>query len=276
VTQAQAGSLLRLSPLETARFDLRVFRGDVETIDADALADEIERERVDVAILRLPAREIGNLHALARRGLAPIVADTQVRYGIDLAPPRVASDGDARLSLRPATPDDADRLARMARAIFADYVTHYHANPLFAYDKALDGYAEWAARHVAADDGSAAWLVEWDGELAGFSCYRVDRVAGTAIGVLNGILPAARGHGVYRAMLRKMLVAFADMRVARFEIATQVHNVTVQRAWTALGLSLQGASCTIHVNALRGPGQHKPRVNIPSDSAEDVRESGRT
>ncbi len=127
----------------------------------------------------------------------------------------------------------------MARAIFVDYESHYHANPLFARDKILDGYAEWAARHVEADDGSAAWLVERDGELAGFSCYRID-ADGTAIGVLNGVLPAARGRGVYRGMLHRMLEHFAAMGARRFEIATQTHNTIVQRVWAESGLSLLG------------------------------------
>jgi len=246
------GAILGFSPHESARFGLQIFRASVETIDAERIASEIERERVDVAILRLPASAIASADALARYGLAPIVADTQVVYraGLDTYahPP-----ADLSVALRPATRGDAALLDRMARAIFADYESHYHANPLFARDKILDGYAEWAARHVESDDGSAAWLVEHDDEVAGFSCYRID-ADGTAIGVLNGVLPTVRGRGIYRGMLHQMLRRFAAMGARRFEIATQTHNTIVQRVWVRSGLSLQARYNTLHVNAMRATG----------------------
>lgn len=245
------GQVLHFSPLESARFGLRVYRASVDAIDAERISDEIERERVDVAILRLPAMAIGSADALAQHGFAPIIADTQVVHEIELDA-YTRTPADASIVLRPATHDDAALLDRMARSIFVDYESHYHANPLFARDKILDGYAEWAARHVETDDGSAAWLVERDGELAGFSCYRIDRSDGTAIGVLNGVLPDARGSGVYRNMLHQMLERFAEMGLRRFEIATQTHNTIVQRVWAASGLSLLAKYNTLHVNALRG------------------------
>jgi len=249
VTHA-GGATLCFSPLESARFGLRVFRASVDAIDADRIAGEIARERIDVAILRLPAPTIGSADALARHGFAPILADTQVVYETDLGtfahPP-----ADPSITLRSATRDDAALLDRMAHAIFADYESHYHANPLFPRDKILDGYAEWAARHAEGGDGAAAWLVEHDGVLAGFSCYRIDAER-TATGVLNGVLPSARGRGVYRGMLHRMLERFAAMGARRFEIATQTHNTIVQRVWAASGLSLRVTYVTLHVNAMRG------------------------
>ena len=248
VTDA-SGEILRFSPRESARFGLRVFRAAVDAIDAERLAGEIERDRVDVAILRLPASAIGGADTLAARGFAPIVADTQVVYGTELdAYPHPPAD--PSIALRPATRDHATLLERLAREIFADYESHYTANPLFARDKILEGYAEWAARHVNADDGSAAWLVEREGELAGFSCYRID-TDGTAVGVLNGVLPTARGLGVYRGMLHGMLEKFAAMRARRFEISTQTHNTIVQRVWAESALSFLAKYNTLHLNALR-------------------------
>jgi GNAT superfamily N-acetyltransferase len=245
------GPVLRFSPLESARFGLSVYRASVDAIDAARIADEIEHERVDVAILRLPAQAIDGVEALVQYGFAPIVADTQVLYGIDLGS-RPSMPADASITLRAATRDDARLLDDMARVVFADYESHYYANPLFAREKVLDGYAEWAARHAGADDGSAAWLVERDGALAGFSCYRIDRAGGTAVGVLNGVLPAARGHGVYRGMLHRMLDHFVGIGMRRFEIATQTHNTIVQRVWAESGFSLQAKCNTLHINALRG------------------------
>jgi GNAT superfamily N-acetyltransferase len=251
VTDTPPGSVLQFSPRDSARFGLRVFRGVVDIVDTDALADKIERERVDVAMLRVPPQMLGALNGFARHGLAPIVADTLVCYDTELPARRATPAMSSAVTLRPATDKDAELLAGMAREIFADYVSHYHANPLFERDKILDGYAEWASRHVGAEDGSVAWLVEYEGELAGFSCCRADRASGTAIGVLNGVLPEMRSRGIYRDMLRTTVDAFTEMGMKRFEISTQVHNIAVQRAWTAHGFVLRSASNTVHVNALR-------------------------
>jgi hypothetical protein len=244
---------LRESPLESERFGLRVFRCEVGTIDAAAIAEAIERSDVDVLILRLPARELAGVNALARLGLNPIVADTVVYYDIDLAS-NVRAPNEPAVALRPTSREDAALLARMARDVFDGYVSHYHANPLFTSAKILEGYAEWASRHAATGEDSGAWLVKRDGALEGFSCYRVDRARSVAAGVLNGILPPARSRGTYRAMLGAMLDAFAKAGISRFEISTQVHNIAVQRVWTAYGLALREACNTVHVNALRARG----------------------
>jgi GNAT superfamily N-acetyltransferase len=241
---------LHPSPLESARFGLRVFRAEVDVIDPDAIAAEIRRDAIDVAIVRVPSHALGTVEGLRRHGFAPIVADTLVGYAKDLRPADGIFGGD-RLVLRPAGSADAELLTRMARAIFAGYVTHFHANPQFAHDRIVEGYAEWAARHASDRGGGAAWLVEHDGALAGFSCYRVDAGSGTATGVLNGILPEARRRGAYRAMLEAMLAEFSAKGLLRFEIATQAHNVPVQRVWTSLGLALVRESHTVHINARR-------------------------
>jgi hypothetical protein len=243
------GAMLRFSSLESARFGLRIFRSSPNFIDADRIAYEIERERIDVAILRVPSTATGDANALAKRGFAPILADTQVLYGIELETYRYGPV-DASIVLRPATRDDAALLESMARSTFAGYVSHYHANPLFSRDKIVDGYAEWAARHIDGPDGAAAWLVERNGSPVAFSCYRI-AAGGAAVGVLNGVLPTARRQGIYRGMLHRMLGHFAATGSARFEIATQTHNVIVQRVWAESGLSLQATHNTLHVNALR-------------------------
>lgn len=242
-----SGSFLRPAREESARFGLRVFRGEAETVDAQALAQMLRRERIDAAILRMPAQALASLEAFRAAGLEPIVADTIVRYGIDL-PARGRVDDE--VTLDPATAADAALLESLTRETFAGYVTHYHANPRFAPEKILDGYAEWAASHVLdARPGPAAWLVRWRGAVAGFSCCRMEPDSALAIGVLNGIVPAFRGRGIYRGMLRRTLDELAARGATRFEIATQVQNVRVQRIWTAEGFRLEGAQNTVHVNA---------------------------
>ena len=261
---------LTYSPLESARFGLRIYRAMIDAVDADALVAALDRDRVDVAILRLPAHAIGTLDALRQHGLTPIVADTLVHYDIDLSPRSAGSNADDAVALRVATSADAGLLESLSREIFSDYVTHYHANPLFPADKILDGYAEWASNHVRArDDGAAAWIVEFRGETAGFSCYRLNETTGLAVGVLNGILPALRDRGIYRRMLQSMLIRVGELGMRRFAIATQVQNVAVQRIWASQGLLLRGADNTVHINALRAQS-NATRDDVGADSPKRV------
>jgi hypothetical protein len=250
VTIDGGATRLRYSPLESARFGLRVFRASFDALDADAIGAEIARERVDVAIVRIPAHALATLGPLARRGWTTIVADTLVSYEIAL--PRTASFvvEVPAVRLKTALHDDRKQLEGIVRSVFSGYVSHYHANPLFAPEKVLDGYVEWALGHLDGGDGRAAWLVENAGEAVGFSCYRIDSGRRVATGVLNGVMPAARGRGVYRSMLKAMLDAFERTGMRQFEIATQVHNIAVQRAWIAEGLSLRSACSTVHINAM--------------------------
>jgi len=254
VTTAGSGPLtLAFSPTESARFGLRVFRANLSAVDADALRAELESERVDVAILRIPARALGAVAALTKVGLQSIVADTLVHYSTALDRATLAVPKNALLRLRPAGDADTASIAAMARTIFADYISHYHANPLFAPDAIADGYAEWAARSVPAnDEGRSAWIVELGGTAVGFSCIQICADRGEAHGVLNGILPAARGRGAYRDMLRATLIQHADAGIRRFVISTQVHNLVVQRVWADEGFRLDRAENTLHLSPLFG------------------------
>ena len=245
--------LLTFSPYETARFGLRIFRGSPVSTDASALIEELRRERVDVAILRVPAAAHELAETISAAGMPSIVADALVHYAADLsARSSEVSDG-ASLRLRRANGRDAASLVSMVRQIFAGYPTHYHANPLFDPERILDGYAEWAVRHTEPnEEGRLAWIIEVDGQDAGFSCVEVVPDGSTARGVLNGVLPDHRGRGIYRDILRAMLARFAADGVKRFAISTQAHNTAVQRVWLSEQLAFERNESTVHVNALLG------------------------
>lgn len=242
---------LAFSPTESARFGLRIFRANLEQVDACALRAELERVRADVAILRIPAHALALVHELGETGLQPVIADTLVHYSVALDRNAASSLCNPSLRLKLARDGDADAIATMARIIFANYVSHYHANPLFDANAIADGYAEWAARCVPQnDEGYSASIIELAGTAVGFSCIRICAATQQAHGVLNGVMPAARRSGVYRDMLRATLAQLTGAGIARFLISTQVHNVVVQRVWADEGLRLERAENTVHLSPL--------------------------
>lgn len=239
--------LLTFSPLESARFGLRIFRGVFDAPDARVVADLVAREDVDIAILRVPAHKVGMAAELASAGLPAFVADTLVHYGADIGTLALAAPRDPSLRMRSALPSDIESVARQ---VFTGYVSHYNANPYLETKRIPDGYAEWAAHHaVANDEGRAAYLMEAGMNVVGFSCTQTLLNIGEMRGILNGVLPQSRGRGLYRDMLRLLLQRCKSEGLARFAIATQSHNTSVQRVWTSEGLLLEREEATIHVNA---------------------------
>jgi ribosomal protein S18 acetylase RimI-like enzyme len=254
MTADRTGSpLLTFSPYETARFGLRIFRGSPVFADASALIEELRRERVDIAILRVPTHSLELAETISAAGMPSIVADTLMHYGVDLHARAGGASESASLRLRRANGRDAASLVSMVRQIFAGYPTHYHANPLFDPERVLDGYAEWAVRHTEPnEEGRLAWIIDIDGKAAGFSCVEVAPDGSTVRGVLNGVLPDQRGRGIYRDMLRAMLARFASDGIERFVISTQAHNTVVQRVWISEQLAFERNESTVHINALLG------------------------
>jgi len=252
-----AHPLLAFSPHESARFGLRIFRGAFERADAEQLAEEIRNGRVDIAIVRVATDAPALLAAMNEDGLPAIAADRLVEYAADLGRLVLAPAKDVSLRLRRASAEDSSRIESTVREVFAGYASHYLANARFDPADVLAGYAEWAMRHVLPNaDGRSAWLVEAGGEIVGFSCVQRD-ATGQVRGVLNGILPAHRGCGLYRDMLRAILREAADSGATRFVISTQSHNAAVQHVWTGEGLVFDHGETTIHVNALLGHGQRR-------------------
>jgi hypothetical protein len=239
----------------------------VNRFDARAIASEIDQAGIEIAIVRLPAHALAEVHALRSFGLAPIVADTHVSYDFDLCSRPL--EADARVTLREAGADDGMRLESLASEVFAGYATHFHANPVLSPAEILAGYSEWAASHVRGDDSTKAWLIQERDEIIGFSCVRLERSAAAVTGTLNGIVPRARGHGAYRAMLRNTLLTARVMGFRRFDIATQVQNLHVQRVWISEGFMLRSAWYTIHINALRSVSARLPALEDPRPPASD-------
>ena len=83
-------------------------------------------------------------------------------------------------------------------------------------------------------------------EPCAFTTLHVTAAAGEV--VLNGVLPAYRGKGVYRELLRATIDTFIDAGARTTVIATQIDNRAVQRVWVTEGFSLARSEYTIHIN----------------------------
>ncbi len=239
---------LRPSEVESRRFGLRVYRGSFTELPGKQLLPHFVAERIDVAILRLPADRADQLARIDQAGLPYAAADTLVYYAIDLTRHEIPPPRNPELTFVPCTAAHHPVLDRLVAEIFATYRNHYSANPLLARDL-LPGYQEWT-RAYAGDEGTGrrAWLVERGGEPIGFATCSF--AGAECEGVLYGVRPSAAGGGVYGDIIRFTQRFFKQAGFTQMKVSTQVHNAAVQKVWAREGFHLERALLTVHVNSL--------------------------
>lgn len=241
---------LQPSPLESARFNLRIFRGSTDKLAPYDLLRTIVDERVDVAILRIPTSE---QHAVSQLSLLPwptIVADTLVRFDGDLRSNPPEPMRNPRLEARRATAADRAVLEELIDLSFVDYRTHYHSNPLFDPKLVLAGYKEWALSCLQPGDERVC-LLFYVGELAvAFTTNMVHPTHGE--GIIFGARPNAPARGLYTDLIRHTKQYMKDQGLRHVQATTQVQNHGVQRVWVREGLVPACSFNTIHINALLG------------------------
>ena len=241
--------MLTAAPLESRRFGLRIFRASLSTLDAAELLESLSANDVDVAIVRLPTTASHGIHALADYGLHGIHADTLVTYECDLLKHGPAALRNPPASLEPAHAAESTAIAEMVRIVFADYPSHYAANPLLSREGALEGYREWALAHLDAKN-CVTWIMRIDGKVAAFACNAFDEATRTCQGVLYGVHPDFAGRGIYTDLIRHTQQHFKTLGCMRMRVQTQIGNLAVQRAWARDGFVFANAQETFHVNAL--------------------------
>ncbi|GHH64176.1 hypothetical protein GCM10017673_06380 [Streptosporangium violaceochromogenes] len=232
------------SPLESVRFGREVDRLTVPVAAGDclpAVRDAVLRSRADVVVLRYPAEHVGWFAELAVLGRAAVFADCLLYWRLR------AGEGRAPVpspDLTTAGPGDPAVTRDLVGGIFAAYGNHYRANPLFGAAEALAGYQEWAL--AAAEAGGCLTLRE-RGTGAVWGMATLEETGPRTEILLAGVVPGARGRGVYAHLLRAVEERALARGAAEVVISTQAHNTRVQRAWARYGFAPAQALLTVHL-----------------------------
>lgn len=235
---------LARSPLDEARFGVRCAQASGVTEAAvGRLLAFCRSEQVDLCIARCDAADLPAAQALERVGFA--LMDTLVRHEHDLTLTG-AAEHPGHLTLSLAGPEAAGEVAEVAALAFRDYGGHYHADPRIDPAQADEVYVSWAHRSCTDPAAADAVLVAMlDGRLAGFVTVRLD-AHGDAEGLLDAVHPAARGRGVFRALLQERLRWSREQGARRATVSTQLTNLAAQRAWAKAGYLPLDARYTLH------------------------------
>jgi GNAT superfamily N-acetyltransferase len=229
------------SALDSQRFGIRVFRARADNVEA--VADLLQFARstdLDLLIVRCPIETIAAAQALERAGA--FLTDTLVYYrGLTSTfEPSPAPSIPVRL----CQATDRAALEAIARASFAGFFGHYHADPRLDPTAATEGYVEWASSALA-DNSSVVLVSETDGRLSGFLTAR--KLDGKTWEILlNGVAPEFQRRGIYAALFHEIGCRARREGASELLVSTQLANFAPQKVWARAGLALDHALYTFH------------------------------
>ena len=243
---------LSYSTAESNRFGLRVFRGgEAAALLGKELPAALWRERADIAILRLPSTMMRYVAQLGQLGLPYCVVDGHLTFAHDLTANLPLPRGQEDLVFTPITLSQADDLDRLVDASFDGYLNQYSANPILCDLDWKAGYKEWARTVICPGPPQRrGWIISRNGAPVGFGTFIVECC--DVRSMLYGILPSARGAGLYRSMFLHFAAMFQAEGFSTFYNSTQLDNLASQKVWADAGSRVHGSAVTVHLNPLFG------------------------
>ena len=235
-------SRIAYSEPDSARFGAEIYRVQIADLAGAQAADaEARAAGAELLILRCPVEQIAAVQHLESQGF--ILCDTLVTYAGDTARFR-ESPADAGTELRPYSGDQRDALARAARSCFSEFSGHYHTDPRLDPAQATEVYVDQCM--LATEDAAGFVALSFtDGALSGFITGTRETPQRGRV-VLNAVLPAFRGRGIYGLVFREAGHRFAREGVAELVIGTQLSNLAPPRVWVKHGLAFREAAYTLH------------------------------
>ncbi|MEO0369373.1 MAG: GNAT family N-acetyltransferase [Pseudomonadota bacterium] len=232
-------------PIENNTFEIKRFGiAAAKVVDTNASIEEINSaakvDNIEFLSIRVSTDDLPRVQALEADGYR--LMDTLVYYGRSLT--NVLNCPDSMI--RVATPSDANAVAKVAEAGFADYVGHYHVDPRLPNTGADAAYVEWAENSVKMCGLESPVLVAEEGNrILGFVAMQINLNSEAEI-VLNAVHPDFQGQGIYNRLLAASLALSAQSKCETVITSTQINNVAVQRVWSRQGLRMVRSYYTLH------------------------------
>jgi ribosomal protein S18 acetylase RimI-like enzyme len=151
------------------------------------------------------------------------------------------SVGPEPFCVRPARPDDADKVAALAARAFS--LDRFHSDPLIPNATADCIKARWARGFFHRERGDAMIVAEADGAIVGFN-QLVLRHDGSLVIDLIAVAPEHRGCGIATAMVRSAEAAFDG--IERVVVETQIANKPSVAFYQAMGFRLADSKYVFH------------------------------
>lgn len=240
---------LNYSDVESKRFGMRIYRGQYEDFNEEAIERIVNEGIYDIIIVRYPTSTIyEHYKLLGLHGCKVVHADSLVYYSapiqkIEIKPLR------NELLFETITSESERELDYLVKTIFSGYQNHYYSNPCLKKSDIIDGYLEWAKSYANNTEKGVTWLIKdkVTRNIVAFLACSYDLKESISELRLGGVMPKFEGHGIYSDFVRYAQLYFKDMGIAALMTSTQLQNISVQRAWQSHGFRFDKSYETYHI-----------------------------
>lgn len=238
---------LKLNALQTHRFGVvcAQFDGLGKEVPELVVINQMAAEhKVKMVSTRVSVDAIETVHMLEADGYK--LMDTLVYYQGSVAATCTFDALKHTLDMRIACADDANVVAEIAKAAFAGYFGHFHADPKLDNALADEVYVDWAFQSIKySNSKDPAILILQDEQVCGFATTRQNTPTESEV-ILNCIHPDAQGKGLYKKLFKQTMSILAANGAKHVTVSTQINNYAVQKVWASLGLVHQRSYYTLH------------------------------
>jgi len=215
----------------------------------ETLLEQVQMEAHDRGVWHLSARidssDLSSLHALEEAGF--ITVDTIISVALDLATHGIDAVPQD-FQIRPATSDDAERVAELARTAFV--YDRFHSDPFISSERADELHAAWL-RSACTGKADVVMLAEDTTGLLGFISGTLQRETRKQLGRMVGTASLAasaepaRGRGVAYALMMNCLNWFREQGCEIVDSGTQVRNLAALALFQKCGFRIVGSSISL-------------------------------
>lgn len=214
----------------------------VGLMSGEAARSLILKSGLDVVVVRYSAADITLAANLQCEELIILQADTLLYFEASTA----LAQAPAGAALEQLSADDEIEVDRLVGQVFAGYLNHWSADPMFADVDVHRAYRDWARRSLVAPGLAVTRWSTPDCPAAGL-CLIDERDRDTSDILLAGVIPGKRRQGQYQSMLRATIARANSQGKSGVAISTQASNVEALRAWCRVGFLPTIALNTLHV-----------------------------
>jgi len=206
----------------------------------NTLQEEAEKKEYDCLYARIPANETDILNAFVKQGF--LIRDTLITLIRDLRNGDIPSNTQNHYVIRPFVKRDADVLYSISINEYNH--SRFFNDPEFC-SKAPKMYAEWA-KNDAEGDYAEVFVVEKNGEVAGYISCTCDYETRTGIINLVAVKKEYQSQGIGKALLCHFMNVFRSKGMECVQAGTHLSNLDAVNYYIRSGFRIRNSEYSLH------------------------------
>jgi len=237
-------NLIEILEWDTNHFGFKVARMNATTSEElQPALDRCATSGVKLLIHRCSTDNLHFVHQLEKQGFQ--LMDTMVYYRLSLADTQITPVPGPAI-IRPCLKTEADDVAAIARAVYVDFIGHFHQDPRLDRAKCDALYVEWA-RNACLNKNLAdiMFVAEMEGKIVGFDSHKIIQ-GKTGWGVISGVSNEAQGKGIRTALMFAGMNWCKSQGLEYMEADVHVNHYQMHRVYAGHGFKMYASFYTFH------------------------------